>query len=304
MKSRGICSICAKISKKNAVMKKRAQPWIDIFLFSNVFISWIASGSSWLTATVFHLDLPPLFSTLLFFSTLSSYSLHWYLTPISITHSNRIIWTLSNKNILLKCFVVSSILTAILLILHFNLWIYFLPAAFLTLLYTAPKLPFRPFRHLQHWAIAKTLYLSVLWTFVTVLLPILSAKNAPALQGIHWIFIANRFLLIHPICILFDFRDRKEDKHHGIKSLITYASVKDLYFMLFFITIGFFGTLWFFFQQNLAFDLLISLAAPYMMVLLTFRHSIVTKSDYWFYGVMDGLILASTVILWIFKLHF
>jgi hypothetical protein len=170
-----------------------------------------------------------------------------------------------------------------------------LPAAFLTFLYTAPKLPFRPFTYLQHLALAKTLYLSVLWTFVTAILPILSAKNPIFFQPIHWIFILNRFLLIHLICILFDFRDRNDDKNHGIKSLITYASVKDLYFILFFITIGFFSTLWFFFQTYPVFELLISLATPYIIVLLTFRHSLVTKSDYWFYGVMDGLMLFSSV---------
>jgi hypothetical protein len=270
--------------------------WLDFLLFSNLFISCIASGSCWFTMQVFQLHLPPLFLCLIFFSTLSSYSLHWYLTPVVITHSDRIIWTLSKKNILWNHFIIGSILTLILLIFHFNLWIYFLPTALLTFIYTAPKLPFRPFTYLRHWAIAKTLYLSILWTFVTAILPLLADVNVMLFKPNHWIFILNRFLLIHALCILFDFRDRQEDQQSGIKSMITYASTQEVYFLFCCINIGFIITFWLFFQQNQSLPILISMIAPCLVLLLTLRHSIRTQSDYWFYGLLDGLVLLSSMV--------
>jgi hypothetical protein len=271
--------------------------WVDFLLFSNLFVSCIAAGSCWFTMQVFHLHLPPLFLCLIFFSTLSSYSLHWYLTPSGITHSDRIIWTLSKNHILWNHFIIGSIITFILLILHSDLWIYFLPAALLTFIYTAPKLPFRPFTYLQHWAIAKTLYLSVLWTFVTAILPILADVKAVLFESTHWIFILNRFLLIHAICILFDFRDRQEDQQNGIKSMITYASTKDLYFLFGCINIGFIITFWFFFKQNPSIPILFSMIAPCLILLLTFQYSMRTQSDYWFYGMLDGLVSLSSIVL-------
>jgi hypothetical protein len=278
--------------------------WINFLLFSNLFMSWIAAGSCWFTMQVFQLHLPPLFLCLIFFSTLSSYSLHWYLTPVVITHSDRIIWTLSKKYILWNHFIIGSIITLILLILHSDLWIYFLPAALLTFIYTAPKLPFRPFTYLQHWAIAKTLYLSVLWTFVTAILPILANVNVLLFKPIHWIFILNRFLLIHAICILFDFRDRQEDQQNGIKSMITYASTKDLYFLFSCINIGFIITFWFLFQQNLSLSIVLSMIAPCLILLLTFQYSMRAQSDYWFYGMLDGLVLLSSIVLWAIAIIF
>ncbi len=281
--------------------QKIAKLCINFFLFSNLYISFVAVGSCWFTIHVFQLHLSPLLLHLIFFSTLSSYSLHWYLTPIVITHSDRTIWTLSKKNILLSQFIISSIITIFLLILHLNLWMYMLPAALLTFLYTAPKLPFRAFTYLQSWAIAKTLYLSVLWTFVTAILPLLADVTGVIFKPIHWIFIWNRFLLIHAICILFDFRDRQEDQQSGIKSMITYASAKEVYFLFCCINIGLIITFGLFCQQNDSFPVLYSMIAPCLVLLLTLKHSIITKSDYWFYGMLDGLVLFSSLVLFSYR---
>jgi hypothetical protein len=105
-------------------------------------------------------------------------------------------------------------------------WEWLLATAFITFLYSAPKIPFPPFNHLKKIAVGKTIFLSLVWTHTTAILPLV-------LSNVHWqdqhfLFVINRFFLIYPICILFDYRDREEDKREGIKSMITHFSEKGI----------------------------------------------------------------------------
>ena len=77
----------------------------------------------------------------------------------------------------------------------------------------------KPFHLLRKVAIGKTIYLSFVWMYVTSLLPIL-LDGRITVAGI--LFCCSRFFLIYAICILFDYRDRENDKREGIRSMITY----------------------------------------------------------------------------------
>ncbi len=91
----------------------------------------------------------------------------------------------------------------------------------LTFLYSAPKVPHATFRWLKKIAIGKTIFLAFVWMYVTTLLPFLIADASK--QG--WmeavLLSIYRFFLVYAICILFDHRDREEDRAEGIRSLIT-----------------------------------------------------------------------------------
>jgi len=98
-------------------------------------------------------------------------------------------------------------------------WLALCFGVFVTFLYSAPKLPQPFFRNLKRIAVGKTLFLAFVWMYVTTLLPVFVA-NAPW-NGATVLFAASRFFLIYAICVLFDYRDREDDKAEGIRSLIT-----------------------------------------------------------------------------------
>jgi 4-hydroxybenzoate polyprenyltransferase len=107
----------------------------------------------------------------------------------------------------------------ILLLLLWQHWFWLSAAAALSFLYTAPKIPLRITRFLQKIAYGKTIFLTLAWTYITAVLPLL-ITNTPILTQ-HIIFCVNRFYLIYAICILFDLRDRESDRKEGIKGMVT-----------------------------------------------------------------------------------
>ncbi|HEY6899998.1 MAG TPA: hypothetical protein VI233_05120, partial [Puia sp.] len=161
-----------------------------------------------------------------FFSTICSYNFHWWLTPKSVSASHRVNWTNRNKPLHFILYLVGAVGAGVYFL---YLWRY-IPAllfgVLLTFLYSAPKLPQRMFRVLQKVAVGKTLFLTAVWVYVTTVLPIVVA-DAPWHPSFFW-FIASKFFLIYAICIIFDYRDREDDKAQGIRSLITFLDERGI----------------------------------------------------------------------------
>jgi hypothetical protein len=145
-----------------------------------------------------------------FFSTICSYSFHWYLTGPSVLPSDRIVWIKKYRNVHLVFFFAGLAGAAVFFFYLADYWYWLLLSAGITFLYSAPKIPHPLFRALRKVALGKTIFLAIVWMNVTSLLPIL-------ISGQSWradftIFVISRFFLIYAICILFDYRDREDDK--------------------------------------------------------------------------------------------
>jgi hypothetical protein len=68
-------------------------------------------------------------------------------------------------------------------------------------------------------ALGKTIFLAFVWMYVTTILPIIFQQGMEyQLCFIYGQPVFSRYMLI---CILFDYRDREDDKANGIRSLIT-----------------------------------------------------------------------------------
>lgn len=235
-----------------------------------------------------------------FFSTICSYNFHWYLTPYSVNPSRRALWTQRHK------------------ILHFILYLaglvgasvyflYLLPHAFalcfgvfVTFLYSAPKLPNPIFRRLRYIAVGKTLFLAFVWMYVTTALPLIIA-GAPWNEG-PILFVISRFFLIYAICILFDYRDRDDDKKDGIRSLITMLNEKGID-RLFIASLTVFGlsTLALAFFHYPGFYILL-LLIPGILTAVLYQRAKRDFSDYLYYFVLDGLMMFSGLLMLIFRI--
>lgn len=249
------------------------------------------------TTHLFSLGFPPShFGGFLFFSTLASYSIHWYLTDekTEITDS-RTSWLGRNKPMHFIFFIISAAGSGYFLLKELNYVVWIIPSVFLTIMYTAPKFPFKPFIYLRRVIYAKTFLLALMWAYITSALPflIISGNWEPA----YTVFFLNRFTLIFPICILFDLRDKDFDKASGVKSIVTHFTPKRIKFIFNCIVLLNVITAILLFRmiplKILSFFILL---IPTVLTYLLYSKAIKTKNDYLFYFILDGLMALSPLL--------
>lgn len=235
-----------------------------------------------------------------FFSTICSYSFHWWLSSDSAPGSPRSIWQRKYHYVHIILFVAGLIGSAIFSLLLLKHWFWLLLSAVPTFLYTAPKIPHKYFKVLRKVALGKTIFLAMVWMYVTTILPVGVSKAV--WHGDFSLFIISRFFLIYAICILFDYRDRKDDKAKGIRSLVTYLSEKGIRNLFIFSIVVFavstIGLLYYHYSLLIVFFLLI----PGIITASLYNYSRKNFSDLVYYFTLDGLMALSsllTLLTWI-----
>lgn len=269
------------------------------FIYSNLFIACCAVLMLAQTAAqILHTSPPAGLIAFVFCATISSYSFHWYLTPVSNDyHSDRIDWLSRHKNIHLWLFILGTIGAAIFGIELIRHWQWLIFAAGITFLYSAPKVPHPWFRLLRKIAIGKTIFLAGVWMFVTSMLPL-------GISGQPWrmdftLFCISRFFLIYAICILFDYRDREYDISIGIRSLITAMNEQNINRL-------FIASIFIFFASSLALyhyghsiTAVLSLLVPGIITSSLYSYAKKSTSDMLYYFVLDGLMALSAVLYYL-----
>src|SRR5690606_30051523 len=198
------------------------------------------------------------------------------------------------KNVHLFLFFIGIAGSAYFFLMLFEYWPWLILGAFITFLYSAPKIPHPWFRALRRIAIGKTIFLAGVWTFVTTVLPVVTTHAAH--EGDFYLFIISRFFLIYAICILFDYRDRFDDRAKGIRSLITYMSETGIrYLFLFSLMVYVAATIA---MQLYGYSVLIilMLLVPGIITAALYNHARRNFSDMLFYFVLDGLMALSSVL--------
>ena len=230
----------------------------------------------------------------IFFSTVCSYNFHWALTPHSVAPSQRLQWDVNHKNYHLLLSVGGAIGALVFFFYFKNKWYYIAPSAILTFLYSAPKISF--FQPLKKVAIGKTIFLAMIWAYVTAALPILieGSMSEKAL-----LFCIGQFFFIYAICILFDFRDREDDKADGIRSMITYFNERGIN-ILFMVSITIFIILDLVLKtQNVEWSKIVLLIFPALFLIGLYKYAKRNFSDYLYYFVLDGLMMMTGLLLWL-----
>jgi len=266
------------------------------FVNSNLFIAVCAVVMVCQTYTLFLTSAPDIyFLSFVFFSTICSYSFHWYLTSSSILPSPRIAWTNANRTLHAVLFVIGLAGAGFFFFFLLSHWYWLLLSGIITFLYTAPKIPHPLFRALRKIAFGKTIFLALVWTHVTCILPLLIADEPWSAK---WtLFIISRFFLIYAICILFDYRDREDDSVNAVHSLITNLSTKTVFIIfissIFIFIITTIGMYWFHQPAIHIFILLI----PGFITASLFNIAKSNFSDTLYYLILDGQMALSAFIL-------
>ena len=270
-------------------------------IFSNLFIAICAVLMCFQTSQLL-LDARVNSELLLFvfFATVCSYSFHWMLTaPLisgdeSVTRFDRNNWLGRHLNLHVGFFLMGAAGSAWFGARLMDDWPWLLLIAFITFLYSAPKIPLRPFRWLRKIALGKTIFLALVWTLVTTWLPVMVAGMAWKLS--FTVFLMGRFFLIYAICILFDLRDREYDRSNGIRSLTTWLSlpgVRILFYLSILLSAALFTSMLAFGQSGLTVFLLL---IPVFLTMVLFKKSQTDYSDLLYYLVLDGLMALSPLL--------
>ena len=268
----------------------------DFVLFSSLYIALCAIVMIYQLQLLFpQVIIPPSFYFFVFFSTVCSYNFHWWLTVHSATGSERLNWALQHKSLHLILYFIGLAGAAICFFILRRHWCWIAFGAFVTFLYSAPKIPRKIFISLRRIAVGKTIFLAFVWMYVTTVLPLLvSGKHWQA--GFTWL-ACSRFFLIYAICILFDYRDREDDKTDGIRSMITWFNERGINNLFAFSMLLFAGFTAALYATGFSVFTICILLIPGIIVAALYNYAKRNFSDYFYYFLLDGLMMLSGLIM-------
>jgi 4-hydroxybenzoate polyprenyltransferase len=235
-----------------------------------------------------------------FFATVCSYNFHWYLTPRSVNPSRRIQWTHRHRALHFILYLVGGVGAAVYFFYLTPFIVALLPAILLTFLYSAPKLPQKIFYGLRRIAFGKTIYLAFVWVYVTTVLPIIIA-------GARWhpsfiLFAASRFFFVYACCLIFDYRDREDDRAAGIVSMITLLNEKGIDRLFYGVMILFFLTSAGLSHYHYPAFYILLLLIPGAVVTAIYKEAKRNFSDDLYYILLDGMVMFSSLLMLIFRI--
>lgn len=204
-------------------MKKPVNTFLRLVLHSNLIIAFAAvllclasevQAGILLRFRSFHI--------LVFAAALSEYSLHRLLKYYSLVRDGRkkrYPWLFSNQLLAWLFFFIP--LTAFAVSFFFVdtpvKWIIMGTGA-IAFLYSMPVKGVVGFLSLRRIPFVKTFLVALVWSLVTVIVPLTGNSGGISAGKISWIFI-ERLLLIFPLAMLFDIRDTDSDRKDGIRTI-------------------------------------------------------------------------------------
>lgn len=274
---------------------------LRFIVYSNFFIAICAVLMVNQTCQLLlHMPPDPYFIGFVFFSTICSYSFHWYLSAPSVLSSPRIKWQYRYHNLHLVLLIIGLAGSGIFFLYLAEHWFWLSLTALITFLYSAPKIPHKYFRTLRKIALGKTIFLAGVWMYVTTILPVMI--NDKPWQADFSLFAISRFFLIYAICILFDYRDREDDKLNGIRSLITWLNEKGVRnLFIFSLCVFAISTLGLLFYHHSLFSVAL-LLVPGVIIAMLYNHAIRNFADMLYYFVLDGLMALSALLMLVMRI--
>lgn len=271
-------------------------------VFSNLFISFCAALLTAETIFLFGFSCNyHSYDILVFFGTLFVYTLHYFLKKELTVPDERQTWRKSNKWLfkyilafsLAGTIVASAMLLEIISSIRFTAKIFFLFVllliGLLSVFYSHPTKLLRD-QSLRKFGKFKLLYLSLIWTVTTGLVPLLlmHGENGLKINFLHVsIFLFHRLIFIGSIAFLFNIYDYHEDKESNTNTFaVSWGQKRSL-------VVG----KWFFLFLNLAASVvfIISFGATTVFFLIAVFIPVVVV--YWLYGKFDPAEPESSFVL-------
>lgn len=196
----------------------------DFLIISNIFIALAALCFTLETQILYGLKPefhPYLF--IIFFATVFDYNLHRLFTLVyrkNALKTEKHEWLRNNTKLFYIILAASGVGFLVSLMLAMDRVILTLtPLAIITIAYSIPLIPINgKLRRLRDIPFLKIFLISINWTLITVLLPVIHSEKPIDFLHIS-IISAERFLFMYAICIPFDIRDKTSDLESGLKTI-------------------------------------------------------------------------------------
>ncbi|MFZ1259279.1 MAG: hypothetical protein WAQ93_02315, partial [Chitinophagaceae bacterium] len=207
---------------------------LDFIVYSNFFIAACALLFTYETFCLLHLPASlNWYLLLIFLCTIFVYSLHYFVKSTKEKNDTRLVWCRANRKLLQLIILVSFLLIAAGVVYHFkSIFItggdfnyrnlaWFIVIPLLSLAYSHPLNPWNK-KSLRQIGWLKMASLSFIWSFTTVILPVLMLPDP--ITGIvvnkyALVLFLNRFFFIASLSLLFNINDFEEDKQDNIKTI-------------------------------------------------------------------------------------
>jgi len=271
--------------------------WLHFILSHSIFIAVCAVALTFQTALLLKVHSNLFVYGFIFFATLCSYNFYWILSKLSFASKGKIpnilkkqtggYLLLSISSIgLLYCFMQSSIP------LHFVI-----TALLLTILYAIPLLPVSFLKFTRKAGVLKTILLASTWTYVTVVIPL--QKDYLLLSSADFFIISRRFLFMLMLCIIFDNRDKDQDKIRGLRSLATDLKQSILRIFIYCIFLLLFISNFFFSNYGFTLPQSIAMQVSTIALLVVYFYSTKKQGYLFYYFFVDGMMLFSALATYI-----
>lgn len=228
-------------------------------------------------------------------NTLCIYNLHYYIKKIPAGISDRADWSAKNKRVHPLLIVAGGVLSAYCL--------FFLPLkviavsvglGLLSLGYSLPVLPFKQKKRLKDWGILKLILLSLVWTCVTVLMPVFYYNKRFESYEVEFFL---RFIFMLPLCIAFDIRDMETDKENSIYTLPNAIGLNNSYRLMdFFLVIFLLLAVWQYTRYPI-WSRLVSGVAIAMLTRFVLLRSRKVNTDMFYLLCVDGMMMVYALLI-------
>ena len=280
---------------------KQLRAAIDILLYSNIFIGICAVALTFTNQLTVEGEIK--FDNSCWFVLFSTIFTYCYLKfgnaeKIPPTTGHRY-WAKENnqlsKNILLLSLLASG---CFFWLLNSNTKIIVLILAALTALYGFVDIPFtNPKRKLRDLGLFKTLFVAIVWSVTTVIVPL---ENSFVEHAMLVFLLLRRFLFIVALTVVFEIKDMKGDEDYGLKTLPLMFGVSGtkliaqlILFALMLINL----VQYFFFDISMMNMLAVNLSL--LVSILCIQPLKEETPELWYYLVLDGMMILQFVFVFI-----
>lgn len=274
---------------------------VHSILFSNLFIAACAFGLVCQTYLLLRVPIRIGLAALAFFATLLVYNLDGllpYKYHQDVHFSEQKNWVMRHRSFLLTLIAISGLAAGYLFFrfvpIHQSWFIAHLVV--ISLLYSLRIIPQKNggFMPLRNVPLVKAFLIAYVWSWVTVLLPLLSL-GMPVFSAAGILFL-RRFCFLLALALLFDIRDYRKDKLTGTLTLPGLVGIRPTKFLSLTL-LGIFAGLTGQTESGPALPgLAVSALAAVLVVVFTHEK----RSDYYFLILADGMMLLQFLLVYFF----
>ncbi|MEO6455892.1 MAG: UbiA family prenyltransferase [Ginsengibacter sp.] len=172
-----------------------------------------------------HLPLnKPGFYFFVFGGVMVQYNIHYIVKKNSYAESSRLKWSKKNRGTH-SLLIIAGLVLLITGLFCFKRsdFIFLLIPGIITLMYSLPLLPLANKKRLKDFGILKIITLVMIWTVITVWLPVHEFSYTD--KSFFLIFI-RRFIFLFALCLVFDIRDIEIDTKENIRTIPIIIGIK------------------------------------------------------------------------------